>query len=282
MLKSGRWLLLGILLGSLCYWTISKRLAAVNPLATQGAQGAVSVASGALSTKAEENFSPPVERAAEARDVSQAKAVSQSKWLELLESLDQGAAWKVRRDDRGRVILVTGGMFRLPEKGIKDSIAWAKKMAEYSGVPSDQIVDTGEMLPETDASRTYHYPQMYQGFVVSGAFINVFERKDDGAIYYTAMELADIGTPDLRQNISRAQAEEIGRDRFKQYSKVEVITNPDRPVDQKPVIVQTAPGQSELAWPVVVSLDGPGHDERLVMVSAVTGDVLRDIRVLNH
>lgn len=275
--KSGRWLLLGILLGGLCYWTISQRLTHTQVSAVNSApMGAVSVS--APTSFANENTQPNEEPPKATRDVSQAKVASEAEWRQFLNTLET-ADWKVRRNDRGRVTIVTGGMFRLPYAGIKDAISWARKLAELSGVPATQIVDNGEMLPQTDLGKTYHYPQGYDGYEVADSFINVFERGSDGAIYYTAMELSDIGTPDLSLNKTLAVAEGLGKQSLLENPKVkevEVIARPNAPV-----IYSRVAGQSELAWRIVYQLS-PNHDERELMISAVTGKTLRDIRVLSH
>lgn len=280
-----RHLLLFAVIVGLGIWTIRLRLKAVQnssansqsheSASTQAAKAAEKTAP-IESTSKVQSKETPNNRAA-AGTVEPSLARPNEDWKGFLQKFDAQGNWTIQRNEQGRPLIVTGGVARLPQAGIKSAADWAKELAKLSGVPADQIRDTGEFLPETDFSRTYHLPQMIGDYLVDGAFIRVFERKGDGAIYYTALETQNVGEPDLSINISEAQAQGIVVAEFsKQSAGVEVVG-----ADARPRILVTSPGVSELVWRLEVHVATPKHDEREVLVSAKSGRILRSLSLLH-
>ncbi len=219
----------------------------------------------------------PKDRAA-AGTLGPSRARPDEEWKSFLEKFDSQAKWNIQRDGQGRPLIVAGGIVRLPQMGLKSASDWAKELARLSGIPPEQIRDTGEFLPETDFSRTYHLPQMVGEYLIEGAFIRVFERKDDGAIYYTALETRDVGSPDLTINISAAQAQGIAVSELsKSFGGVEVVG-----ADSNPRVFMTSPGFSELVWRLEVHIAQPKHDERELLISAKSGKILRVTGLLHY
>lgn len=267
--KTLRWLLMGLLIGAVSYWIVQRRLQLNPTLAEVQTPGAATIP----------HVQDETEPTGTQRSVSQSSpAASEEQWRGFLKKMDSGSPWTLSRDERGRVNVVADGSVQLPKDGLKNSFDWAKKIAEFSGVPPQQIVDRGEMLPETEVGRAYRYPQMLGGYEVYGAFVNVFERSSDGAIWYTSVELRDIGQPDLQPKISLAQAETNGLAELQRnFKDVRVLTRPSQPV-----IWPLGPGESELAWPFTYGFTAKAYDERELMISAISGKVLSQRRVLNH
>lgn len=191
---------------------------------------------------------------------------------DFLKKADPKANWTLTKNDRQKIVAIGGGVIVFPNQELNSKEAWVELLATWSGVPAEQLAKTEVALPETGFSRTLQYQQTYQGYDVDQGFIRLSERKADKALYFSQIELKDIGEPDLRIAFKADEAKSISLERFEDKKGVSIIS-----AAEKPLIYVTQPGQSELVWRVVVKISGPLYDERSLIVSAKSGKVLVDV-----
>lgn len=196
---------------------------------------------------------------------------------QFLARYDSKSKWRINRTDDNRVIAFSGGMI----EGISDSemkeLAFAKEFAETTGVPGDQIIQSETKLEQTPYTEVRQYDQEVGGYLVLGGYMKVFHRKSDGAIYYVANETRNVGDVDLRIRYSFADAKATVLQRFAGKTGVVVENNPSRPV-----IFSERAGHGELAWETLVRIQGPLYDYRHVLVSAISGQILKDITLIKN
>jgi hypothetical protein len=195
----------------------------------------------------------------------------------LLQQAAPDAKWLVRKNQSHKITSISGGLIRLPVLGLNTRLEWAEKLAQWAGFPMDQISRNENSLPETGFSRTVQFQQIYQGYLIDQSFIRITERKSDSAILHSLVDLRDVGEPDLRINFTREEAKALALQHFSQKKTVKIIQ-----ASAEPVIYSTQSGQGELAWKLVMKIQGNKYDERRVVISAKSGKTLQDISSLQY
>ena len=194
-----------------------------------------------------------------------------------LSKFDKNAKWRINRTDSGNVIAFSGGMIDGIDKLSAQELAFAQEIAELTGVPGEQIFVSETKLEDTPYTEAQQYDQEVGGYQVFGGYMKVFHKKPSGEIYYVANETKNVGDVDLRIKYSFADAKAVTLRRFANKTGVVVENNPT-----KPVIYPDRPGHGELAWEVLVRIQGPLYDYRHLLVSATSGQILKDITLIKN
>lgn len=180
-------------------------------------------------------------------------------------------SWKV---DAGtsQSFSITGEIFKFPMGAIVDRLQWGRFLAEQVGIRAEQIVDVGSTQPDSSFSKSYELNQSYQGYLVEGSFIRIHQRIEDGYVFFSSMNLQEIGHPDLEIKVGITEAQAMVTNRYPPGTTVRILKT-----TKDPFIYVTRPGQSELAWHIDIKLSGTISDSRELLVSAKTGSVLREV-----
>lgn len=206
-----------------------------------------------------------------------AKPNSEKNIADWLKSFDQNANWRINRNDQGRVLAVSGGFIKKNMNTNEQALAFAQEFAEQTGVPAKQIVTSMQTLPSSEDSKVMQFDQEIDGYPVLGAYLKVFTRQTDGVVYYITNEtqaFADIST-EINYSLSQAQEKIAQIYSAKKGVKIESL-------GEKAVLYSSIPHQAELVWHLQVSVEGPLLDRRDVLVSAKTGQVVRDLTMMKQ
>jgi|GEM_PF-6944832 len=195
-----------------------------------------------------------------------------------LKEWDPKAPWKVRRENESLVRAISGGV--IPAKGadIQSVQSFLEELGDSLGV------STKELSPPTrrtfDVENIYEAKQVIQGYEVDGAFVKVFSRRSDGAIYYLASEMKVVNHPLLRKDLDLAAARNVVAPRF--AGKSFEIEGSDSVQGANPRIYVKDEKYSELVWVFIVKVTAPTYDRRMIYVGAQSGQVLLDESLLMH
>ncbi len=196
---------------------------------------------------------------------------------EYLKSIDPKAKWRINKADDGRVIAISGGMIPVDTKNQMEALKFAQTIAEKTGVPAAQITASEVVLESTPYSTAQQFDQEVSGYTVFGGFMKVFTRVPGGEVYYVANETRNLGEPKLTINYSVGEIQSIIREQYANRKGLKFESNPT-----KPVLFSTGPSQSELGWESTIEIAGPLYDRRHLVVSAVTGKILKDTSLIQH
>lgn len=196
-----------------------------------------------------------------------------SEWLTPYQSQ---SGLRIRKGPEGQVTMVSGLKYPSHWKQAEDGLEFAQKFASLVEVPRDQVVvATLGVPPETDVTEIFRYGQEVSGYPVFGAFLQMTQSKTSGDGFLIVNELRDLGTPNLDNNFSSTQIEEIIKEKFGPGTLMAAERN-------KQQIYPVKPGESELAWAYSLDIIQPGRDRRLVLVSARDGRILFDQSLVVH
>ncbi len=217
--------------------------------------------------------------AAASRKVAQS---SEPQSLEkFLKELDPNADWRVNKTDTGRVTAISGALIQGQSDSTEEPeglLKFAQQIAELTGVSGAQITVSTTRLEDTPETRAHQFDQEVEGYKVFGGYMKIFTRKSDNAIYYIANETRDVGEVDLRIKYTGPEAAQIALRAYSDKKGVVVDS-----VSGKPVIYpDQAIKQGELAWEVIVSIAGPLFDRRHLLISARSGQILKDVSLVVH
>ncbi len=200
---------------------------------------------------------------------------------QFLKSLDPKADWRVNRADSGRVTAISGALI----KGHSDSpeepeglLKFAQQIAELTGVPGHQLAVSATVLEDTPETTGRQFDQEVEGYKVFGGYMKIFSRKSDGAIYYIANETRDVGEVDLRIKYTGPEASQIALRAYHEKQGVVVESLATKPV----IYPDQALRQGELAWEVILLIKGPLFDRRDLLISARSGQILKDVTLVVH
>lgn len=196
---------------------------------------------------------------------------------QFLARFDKKAEWRINRGDNGQVIAFSGGLIEGISQSPEKELAFAREFAELTGVSGDQVIVSETKLEQTPYTEARQYDQEVGGYQVFGGYMKIFHRKSDGAVYYVANETRNVGDVDLRIRYSFADAKAAALRQHANKTGVVVENNPS-----KPVIYSSGPGHGELAWEVLIRIQGPLYDYRHLLVSAISGQILKDITLLKN
>jgi uncharacterized FlaG/YvyC family protein len=219
----------------------------------------------------------PSEASSTTTTLNPQRTTSSSTIYEFLESADGKAKWQVNKSSDGRVIAISGGLIPANSKSPDEALKFARKIAEKVGVPGEQIVASPVVLETTAVSTATQFDQEVAGYPVFGAFMKIFTRIPGGEVYYIANETRNVGEPILSTNYSFSDSQEIVRRKYSDRTGLVFENQPE-----KPVIYSTVIGQSELAWEAVIKISGPLYERRHLLVSAVSGKILKDTSLIQN
>ena len=214
-----------------------------------------------------------------ARNVAQASSSRKAESLDqFLKKLDPKADWRVNRTDTGRVTAISGSLIQGYSESPEKLQEFAQQIAELTGVPGQQVVPSSTKLEDTPQTEARQFDQEVDGYKVFGGYMKIFTRKSDGSIYYVANETRDVGGVDLRIKYSGTEASQIALQAYSDKKGVVVES-----VSSKPVIFPNqALGHGELAWEVIIHIDRPLIDRRHLLISASSGQILKDVSLIIH
>ncbi len=238
-----------------------------------------------LKTASSESITTTTIGAAPAEPVSQPSAntkteQSNSNSLSIsdyLKTIDPKANWRINKADDGRVIAISGGLIPVDTKNQMEALKFAQTIAEKTGVPAAQIIASEVVLDSTPYSTAQQFDQEVSGYSVFGGFMKVFTRVPGGEVYYVANETRNVGEPKLTINYSLGEIQAVVREEYANRKGLKFETSA-----AKPVLFSTGPSQSELGWESVIEIAGPLYDRRHLVVSAVTGKILKDTSLIQH
>lgn len=224
------------------------------------------------------NNSEPVAAVRQAASVSSdVKNHSVTNLDEWLKKIDKDVKWRVNRNDQGRVLAISGGLIKKDLSNNEKALAFAREVAEQTGVSAQQIVQSNEVLPATEDTKAMQFDQQIDGYSVLGGYMKVFTRQSDGAVYYIANETMPLQQVDTQINYSLNQVQETVLEKFKTKQGVKIESS-----GEKPVLFPMGPDHAELVWQMQVGIQGPLLDRRDILVSAKTGQIVRDITMIKQ
>ena len=197
---------------------------------------------------------------------------------QFLKKLDGKAEWRVNKTDSGRVTAISGALIAGHSDSPEKLQEFAQQISEVTGVPGHQIVPSKTLLQDTPETEARQFDQEVDGYKVFAGYMKIFTRKSDGAIYYIANETRDVGQVDLRIKYTGPEAAQIAVAAYAE--KIGVVAES---VSPKPVIYpDQASGNGELAWEVVLRIERPLFDRRHLLISAISGQILKDVTLVVH
>ncbi len=216
----------------------------------------------------------PARQAASVSSEIKNNVVDLDQWL---KKIDKDVKWRVNRNDKGRVLAISGGLIKKDLSSNEKALAFAREVAEQTGVTGQQIVLSNELLPTTEDTKAMQFDQEIDGYSVLGSFMKVFTRQSDGAVYYIANETMPLNQVDTQINYSLNQAQETVLNKFKSKQGVKIES-----ATEKPVLYPMGSHHAELVWQMQVGIQGPLLDRRDILVSAKTGQIVRDITMIKQ
>lgn len=191
-----------------------------------------------------------------------------------IKELTKSDKTQILKGEQGQITMITGFALKPEQKGEEGVSQFAHNLVSQWENVTLQPVQKLESNPLSD---TYMFKQETQGYEVENGYMKIFTKKDTGEIYIVNSEIKDIGEPDLRKayTLEQAKEEAVRQHADKQGVKVAEALN-------QPVILNLAPGRSELVWKMTLEIDGPLKDRRQVMVSASSGKVVFDKTTVRH
>ncbi len=188
----------------------------------------------------------------------------------LLSRLDPNGTWTILKDVDGRVNSITGGSIAAVGTSYETGLGFAKEIASALEIPQDQVVAEGIQLKETSYSKSYHYQQSVNGYLVENGYIELFLNSSTSNIYDITSELRELGPVDTRISYPRDLATEMVKEKYADKN-VTLLSEPS-----VPVIFNEKPKVSYLVWKIQIKTNIPLLDTRNIYVSAVTGKIIYD------
>lgn len=200
---------------------------------------------------------------------------------EFLKRLDSQAQWRVNKTDTGRVVAISGALIQ----GHSDSpkapeglLEFARQIVERTGVPGEQLRLSTVVLEDTPETIARQFDQEIEGHRVFGGYMKIFTRKVDGAIYYIANETRHIGEVDFRVRYAGPEASQMALRAYQGKNEVAIESLAIKPV----IYPDQALKQGELAWEVILLISRPLFDRRHLLISARSGQILKDVSLVVH
>ncbi len=190
---------------------------------------------------------------------------------------DPNADWRVNRTDDGRVVAISGGFIKEDLSTPEKYQQFAENVAAMIGIPQAQLVASETNLDGGENTAIKQFDQELGEYKVFGSYMKVFTRNADGSVFYIANEVKETGEVDLRIKYSFSEVAGIVMKRYEGKKGLQIENSP-----QKPMVYVLQPGQSELAWEIVLKVEGPLYDRRHIMISATSGNLLKDISLLKN
>lgn len=204
-----------------------------------------------------------------------ATANPQENLLQWLRPYQSASGLQVRLGIDGQVTVVTGLKYPAHWKTGEDGLAFAQDFASQLGLPKEQITLAQGAPPETDVTDVFKFSQVADQYPVFNSFLQVTQAKSSGDIYLITNELKNLGTPDLSNNYSSSQIEDILREKYGQDIKISAERNDLQ-------IFSSGQEKSELARAYTLNLLHPTRDRRYVLISTKDGKILFDQSLVTH
>lgn len=236
-----------------------------NPAAAASASVATSAAGSASSAASGSSTASQVQNSAPTK-----VSADLTRLQSLLSRLDPNGTWTILKDINGRVNSITGGSIAAVGTSYETGLGFAKEIASSLEIPQDQVVAEGIQLKETSYSKSYHYQQSLNGYLVENGYIELFLNSSTSNIYDITSELRELGPVDTRISYPRDLATEMVKEKYSDKN-VTLLSEPS-----VPVIFNEKPKVSYLVWKIQIKTRIPLLDTRNVYVSAVTGKIIYD------
>lgn len=198
------------------------------------------------------------------RGVAQAQSHSKLEKLQkILKSFDSEAQWLVNQGPQGQVTTISGGLIRVDLSTPEKALIFARSVGQAIGLKPEQLEISQSSLPETPDTKSIRVVQKFEGYEVRGAYLDLFQRKKDGATYFITNEALPLNDVDTRIQRTLQEAQD---------ALVELYPNQTVKVERslpEPLILNVGPEKGELCWQIQVQITGAQKlEKKLLFLSA--------------
>ncbi|MBK7962896.1 MAG: hypothetical protein IPK04_17905 [Bdellovibrionales bacterium] len=204
-----------------------------------------------------------------------ASAGPQEKLAQWLGPYQSASGLNIRLGSENQVTLVSGLKYPAQWKNSEDGLNFAQTFASQLGIPKEQIALAQGAPPETDVTEVFKFGQVADEYPVFNSFLQITQARPSGDVYLVVNELKNLGTPDLSNNYTPDQIENILKEKYGQDIRI----SPEKHEHQ---IFSTSHEKSELARAYTLNMLHPKRDRRYVLISTKDGRILFDQSLVTH